>query len=469
MTAPTLAAPTTPAEWEEYVNGFDTPEAFKAAFADDSDKGFKAKLAAYQGATNKTMEDLKRQVTESATASMLELLKRGEAGDDVATRKNALSLVEAAKSRGSKLGTAYNKAAAGAPADGVFDNQGEFVQAILARQSNSATDAQLELIRQHGDRFKNYSERNPSDGGFLVPEEFRADILEVALEAAIVRPRATVVPMSGLKLKYPAIDMSTEVGEVFGGIIMYWLDEGQTIPDTSAAFAAIQLELNKLGGLASLPNELVRDAKALNVWLNANLPKALAHFEDIGYLKGNGVKKPLGALHADNPALIVVGDETGQSTASITWVNVLSMFARMLPESLDNAEWYITPDAIPEIFTMALPVGTGGSAVMMAEGGGTGALPMTMLGLPINWTRKAPATMGTQGDISLADLSTYIIGDGQEMRFDTSQHSSFRSDKTDLRVITRVDGQPGVLNPLTPENNGPTLSPYVQLETRTLD
>lgn len=472
MTAPTKAAPTTPKEWEEYVQtALATPEAFQAAYADQTETGFLAKLKGYQGATNKTMEDLKAQVLEQTSASVLELLKKNgaEGVDGPDGRRNALSLVDTARRAQTKHGALYNKAASGAPADGVFANQGEFVQAILARQNNQTTDKQAELLRTHAEKFKNYSERNPSDGGFLVPEEFRADILEVALEAAIVRPRATVVPMSSLKLKYPAIDMSTEVGEVYGGIVMYWLDEGQTIPDTSAAFAAIMLELNKLAGLASLPNELVRDAAALNAWLNASMPKAIAHFEDVGFLKGNGVKKPLGALHADNPALIVVGDETGQSTASITWLNVLAMFARMLPESLDNAEWVITPDALPEIFTMALPVGTGGSAVMMGEGGGPGRLPMTMLGLPINWSRKAPATLGTQGDISLVDFSTYVIGDGQEMRFDTSPHSSFRSDKTDMRIIERVDGQPGVLQPLTPENGGPTLSPYVQLETRSLD
>jgi HK97 family phage major capsid protein len=94
---------------------------------------------------------------------------------------------------------------------------------------------------------------------------------------------------------------------------------------------------------------------------------------------------------------------------------------------------------------------------------------MTMLGMPIKWSRKAPAVLGTQGDISLADFSKYVIGDTQQMSLDSSPHSSFRSDKTDFRIIERIDGQPGMLEPLTPENGGPTLSAFVQLETRSLD
>ncbi len=230
-------------------------------------------------------------------------------------------------------------------------------------------------------------------------------------------------------------------------------------------FAAVSLEANKLTGGALVPNELLRDAKVLETWMRNSMPLGIAEFEDRGLLKGDGVKKPLGALHADNPALITAAKEVGQ-TSGITWNNVLSMFSRMLPESYDRAVWVITPDAIPEIFTMALPVGTGGSAVMLGEGSGSQRLPMSLLGIPIIWSRKAPAVLGTKGDISLVDLSHYLIGDTQDMRIDTSEHVAFWTDKTGFRIIERIDGQPSMLSALTPENGGPTLSAFVQMETR---
>jgi HK97 family phage major capsid protein len=456
MTAPT-AVPTNPAEWEEYVHtALSSPEAFKAAF-DSGD--FKKAMLGYRGATNKTMTDIKAQLSEEMQASVLELFQKQ--GNTPEGRPNFN-----AKAFAARKGAGFNDFAPGAQ-NKVWQTTGQMLSDILT-PSKALSKEQSARLDAYQD-FKNaYSEKVPSEGGFLIPEELRAEVLSTALETAIVRPKAQVVPLTTGRMKWPVVDFTTEVGEVFGGIIMSWLDEGQTIPETSGTFAALELIAHKLGGLASPPNELVRDAAAFEAWLRSALPAALAHFEDIGFLTGDGVKKPLGALSANNPALIVVNDEGAAQQSGITWLNVLGMVARMLPDSFASAEWIITPDALPEIFTMALPVGTGGSAVMVGEGTGSQRLPTSMLGMPITWSRKAPAVLGTQGDISLVDNSKYVIGDTMAVTLDASEHSSFRSDKTDFRVITRVDGQPGMTSALTPQNNGPTLSAWIQLATRTV-
>lgn len=458
----------TPAEWEEYLQtALDTPEKFLESAKSGE---FKAKLdgytTAYRDGVNSTMRDLKGQLTDQVSASVLEMFKKN--GVETDGRPD----LRPADIKAQKAGTAYNKLAPGAipGLDKIWDNSGQMVQDILLRQQGKPT-AEIRARLDKYEEFVNaYSPNIPADGGILIPEEVRADILTRALEGAVVRPQATVVPLPTGKLRWPVNDMTTEVNEVYGGIQFAWLDAGETFTETSASFGAVTLEQHKLGGLASIPNELVRFAPALETWVRTNMPDGLREFEDRAFIKGDGASgKPLGGLHANNPALIVVDDESSQSTASITWVNVLTMFSRLLPESYANAEWDITPDALPEIFQMALPVGTGGSAVMLGEGQGPSRLPMSMLGVPIRWTRKAPAAMGTQGDISLADWSQYAIGDAFAITLDTSEHSSFRSDKTDFRILEHVDGRPAMLSPLTPENNGPTLSAFVQLESRTLD
>lgn len=454
MTAPPVAVPTDQVEWAEYLNTtLATPEAFAAQL---NSGVFRAMLDGYVNTKAKDMANLRTEANEQLIASVIEMAKNNGVRPDV--QRIALA---------ASKGGAYNEGAPGA-LNKVWSNGGQMLSDIFT-PVKALKPEQSARLAAYTDFEMAYSERIPSEGGYLVPEEIRADILSLTLEQAIVRPQAVVVPMSTSKLKWPVLDFTTEVGEVYGGIVMSWLDEGEEITPTSATFAAIALVAHKLGGLARIPNELVRDATALEAWVRSAMPNAVMHFEDLAFLKGNGVAKPLGGLHADNPALLVVGDETGQSTASITWNNVLAMFARLLPESYANAEWVITPDAIPEIFSMALPVGVGGSAVMLGEGQGPQKLPMSMLGIPIRWSRKAPAAMGTQGDISLVDWSKYVIGDTQQMTLDTSEHSAFTSDKTDFRIIERVDGQPGLLSPLTPENNGPTLSAFIQLETRTTD
>lgn len=452
------ADPSTPAEFEEWLNtALATPELAAEAI---NSGDFAEKIRGYTSARNKTMDDLKDQLKEQVTASVLEMFKRN--GQEVDGRVDLAPTNE----RALRAGTARNGEAIGVPVEKIWNSAAQMIQDITSagtkiqsKESRARMDAYLE--------FQNaYSQGVPSEGGFLVPEQTRSDIMTRALEVATVRPQAIVVSMPGSKFKWPAVDFTTEVGEVFGGIAMSWLDEGQSFPASSGTFATVDLNAHKLGGYASIPNDILRHAPALEQWVRTNMPKAIGHFEDIGFMSGDGAKKPLGGLHSTNPALITVSKETGQAADTITWVNVLAMFARLLPESYGSAEWDITPDALPEIMTMALPVGTGGSAVMVGEGSGPQKLPMTMLGVPIRWTRKTPGLLGDQGDISLVDWSTYIIGDTTSMRLDTSEHVDFRSDKTAFRILEEVDGQPGLLSALTPQNNGPTLSAYIQLAER---
>ncbi len=273
-----------------------------------------------------------------------------------------------------------------------------------------------------------------------------------------------VVPMATGKLRFPATDFTTEVGEVYGGIQVFWVDEGQEIPDSSASFAAVALNAHKLAALANVPNELVRDWGGFTAWIRKNLPEAIVHSEDVGCLKGNGVGKPLGAIHSSNPALITVAAEVNQPSGTFTWINAVTMYSRLLPESADTAVWIVTPDAFVELATMALPIGTAGAAVWMPDAHGKPM--MTLLGLPVIMSRKAPAVLGTQGDVSLVDFNQYVIGDTQTMSLESSEHAKFSSDKTVFRVLQRLDGTPTMLSELTPENNGPTLSAYIQLATR---
>jgi HK97 family phage major capsid protein len=448
----TKALPKNPKEWEEYIDSFkdDDPQRGAARFAEELSTGnFRASLDSYMHAQNGTMADLKAELTEQMQASVLELAKRNGIGSG-AIRHAATQ------------GGAPRADAPGAALNGKTNSAAEFFQTVLRKPELLSPEA-----RALRGEILNYTSTTGEGGGFLIPEEWRSEIFSApALEEAVVRPRATVIPMSSLTLKYPAIDFTTEVGETLGGMSFYWMDEDGEIPDTSANFAQVEFHAWRMGGAAIVPNDTLKDGPALETWIRTNLPRGISDFEDRAFIKGDGVKKPLGALTTANPSLITVTKESGQPAASITWNNVLAMFARMLPDCYDAATWTITPDALPEIFTMALPVGTGGSAVMIAPGAGNVAPTMTLLGRPIKWSRKAPGVLGTQGDISLADYRMYGIGDRQSVQLDTSEHVRFLSDKTVFRVIERVDGQPLLKSAFTPENGGPTLSAFVQIETR---
>jgi HK97 family phage major capsid protein len=440
MTATT--APKTTAEWDHYLSGLDTPEKHAQAVSDGS---FQNALKSYVEAQNKERVDITAQVNEQVQATMTEFFK--EHGKDAVNR---LDLAPPAPTTGINLDyeKIQNKRAIGAPLNGQFEDIGEFFSTVWHKgPANKAQRDKLEILNT-------YQEKVPSDGGFLVPEEFRAEILRLSLENAIVRPRARVVPMGSATLRFPTIDSTSNVSSVYGGVVAYWTEEGAELTESQATFGSVKLEAWKLTALAHVTNELVRDAAgAFGMFIREVFPEAVSYYEDIAFLQGNGAGQPLGALHANNTALVTVSAETSQTASTIVWENVIKMYARMLPSSINRAVWIASPDTFAELATMALTVGTGGSAVWLTDG--HGAPQLTLL-----------AALGTKGDLSFVDLGMYLIGDRQQMNVDSSEHVKFTSDKTTYRVISRVDGRPWLTSAITPRNNSATLSPFVNLATR---
>lgn len=311
--------------------------------------------------------------------------------------------------------------------------------------------------------YKDMTEGQGGDGGFLVPEEYRADLLRLSLERSVVRPRARVIPMATPTMRIPSIKDTSHASTVFGGVSASWVGEaGDVSTVTQPTFSQVKLEARKLTGFTEASNELLADsAIGLEALINSLFSDAIAYFEDDAFINGTGAGQPLGILNAD--ALVTVAAETGQGAATILYENIVNMYSRMLPQSLGMAFWFGHPDIFPQLAQMALNVGTGGSAVWISNA--QSGPPATIFGRPLILTEKAQ-TLGTAGDLYFVDLSFYLIGDRQALSVASSPHVRFTTDETVWRFIQRVDGRPWIQSALTPRNGSTTLSPFVNLATR---
>lgn len=406
--------------------------------------------------------DLNRLVAEETQKQLAQMLKdNGADGSRDGIRR--LNLDPQTRPTGTMLtahkqATAYNPKAPGARLDNEFANAGEFIHAAWHLNNNADLQQKMASLRNA------YSSVVPADGGFLVPETLRSQLLEIALEMAVVRSRATVVPMETARVPFPMIDSTTNVGSVFGGMIAYWGEESAALNDSSPKFGRAVLDSKKLTGLSVVPNELLADSLISFAALVERLwPQALAFFEDVAFMSGTGVGEPLGFLGAGNAAGVAVAKETGQTADTIVVENVIKMYSRMLPSSLSRGIWVCSPEAIPELFTMALSVGTGGGPVMLTNV--TGPAPMTIFGRPLVVSEKA-GRLGDRSDLAFVDLSYYLIGDRQTMTASSSTDWKFGNDQTAFRIIQRVDGRPWLQSAITPANGGPTLSPFVEIADR---
>lgn len=419
-------------------------------------------IQGYAAAQQGPDSELFRQVKAASQAAMIDFLrsvedpniKRVALHDSIdPQRGDTPRMVRNARA----YAVGHNPRAAGAVLDAEFADSGDYFRSL-------GPSATVEDAQRWGRLRNAYSTIVPSEGGFLVPEALRSQLLQVALESAVVRSRAFVVPMETQKLSFPMVDSTTNVGSVFGGMVAYWTEEGAALTQSSATFGRVSLEAKKLTGYAEVPSELIADSlPSFSAFVDQAWPQALAFFEDLAFIRGTGVGEPLGFLGAGNNAAIAVAKESGQAADTLQWLNVINMYSRMLPGSLSRAVWLVAPNVFPQLATMSLTVGTGGAAVWMPDG--HGAPVMTLLGRPVIMSEKMNV-LGDRGDIALVDLGYYLIGDRQEMTARASEDYKFGNDKVAYRIIERVDGRPWIQSAITPANGGPTLSPFVELADR---
>lgn len=402
-------------------------------------------------------DETQKQWAEFLKAHGAEDLKRPDLRDHT---PDPYSSVAAKNARAQGL---YNRGALGAKVDKLFADAGDYFHTIWrgnGARETAEVSSKLEQLR-------NFSSDVPSDGGFLVPETLRSELLSVALETAIVRSLARVVPMSTLRVPFPSIDSTSNVSSVYGGISGYWTEEAGKLTSSKPRFGRVVLDAKKLTAYTEIPSELLSDSLiSLTMFINQMFPEALSFFEDIAFLTGDGVGRPLGALNG--AAAIPV---TRTTSGSIEFNDVINMFARMLPQSMKRAVWVASIDTFPKLAGMRIiqqnvagteNVGVASPAVWLNNGQVIGGPPMTLMGRPVIFTEKTPA-LGSAGDLAFVDFGFYLIGDRQAMQAKQSDDFKFDTDEVAFRIIERVDGRPWLQSAITPHNGGNTLSPIVKL------
>lgn len=466
--APKTPIPVSATELEEMLH---SPEVYAKVYADPETRSeFQRKYAA---AMLKADPEFQAQLREQVQMGVAEFVSReGEPQQRIGARlaggRPVVTADGQAIARG--RGAVYNKFAPGAQLEQAFKGEdrfssiGEICRAIREEARPTATRDRADLLRKMENvrSFQNsFGSEDPGAGGFLIPEIMRSELLQLALEETIVRSRATVIPMSTLRVPIPTVDDTSHVSSVFGGITFYWAEESSSLPESQATFGKVLLDAKKLVGFFKVPNELLADAPAFSSWFDTRIPQGLAWSEDVAFMSETGTGTPEGFI--GSPGYVTIDRA---ATNSIAWSDIVTMYSRMLPQSLNNAVWIAAHDSFPFIAQLSLStpgIWMGGWAARDASD----APPVTIMGRPVFFTEKVPSTLasgGAVGDLSFVDLSYYLIGDRQAVAVSASEHAFFQNDQTAYRIIERVDGRPWLQTALTPHNgSASTLSAYVGL------
>lgn len=354
--------------------------------------------------------------------------------------------------------------------DRKFLSLGEQLMAVRNAYQFGQVDARLrnKAVNDAGVALKatGLSEGVPADGGFLIQQEFVPTLLARVYETGILVSkvdRQKVGPNSN-GMKFPAdAETSRADGSRAGGIQMYWAAEAGAKTASIPQFRHISLELKKLIGLCYVTDELLQDAIALEVYINKKFTEEMGFKLDDGIVNGTGAGQMLGIMAS--PALVTVAKETNQVALTIVSANVIKMRARLWSKSRKNSVWLINQDIETQLHQLNQAVGTGGIPVYMPMNGLSSEPYDSLYGRPIIPIEQCQ-TVGTLGDIILADLSQYLMIDKGGMQAASSIHVKFLYDETAFRFVYRCDGQPWWNSALTPFKGTNTQSPFVALATR---
>lgn len=320
------------------------------------------------------------------------------------------------------------------------------------------------------------SEGIAADGGFLVQSDFASELLQNLYTVGEIAQRVRKIPIgpnsNGIKMN--GVDETSRVnGSRWGGIQAFWTGEAQQKTASTPKFRRIAMELDKLTGLCYATDELLQDSMALEAWLRQAFDDEFTFKVEDAIVNGTGAGMPLGILNSG--AVITVNKEGSQAAATITANNILAMWARLPARSRKNAVWLVNVDTEPQLgqlYTVIKNVaGTenvGGIAsvgVSYTPAGYNGNEYATLMGRPVIPCEYC-ATLGTAGDLILADLTQYLAIDKGPSQFGSSIHVRFIYDETVFRFVYRFNGQPIWRTAMTPYKGTNTQSPFIVLQTR---
>ena len=168
---------------------------------------------------------------------------------------------------------------------------------------------------------------NAVDGAYYVPEDSAKALRKAIADEGAIRAISTnLTHYEGTSTIW-----ASESDDVFE-----YVPEGGQIPgfDAEDDIAKFPIRRHKLAGLVKMSSEFAYDVHFdLKKHLTARIAKSAAKAEDASFVSGDGTSKPFGLLHP------TAGAETGVTTESLSYDDVIDLFFSVKPEYRKKATW----------------------------------------------------------------------------------------------------------------------------------
>lgn len=277
-------------------------------------------------------------------------------------------------------------------------------------------------------QLKDLSEGTDANGGYLVPTEFRNQLVEKLYKGAYIRKFATVIPMASDKMEMP-VEANT--------VSVNWTTELAVITQSDPTFGTVTLAANMLAGISRQSRQLLADA-AINEEVQSLLirifARALGLAEDTAFMVGTGTGQPKGIR------TYTITQTVAQAGASLADSDVSNLIYT-LPRQYRNNAVFVLRDSVAKLISNLRST----DGKKLHESIDNRESP-TLYGYPVVISDDIPANLGVgvnESEVYFGDLSFYYIGDRQQVfsEVSTQEGTSFEKHRAAVKVGERLDGQ----------------------------
>ena len=289
--------------------------------------------------------------------------------------------------------------------------------------------------------FKALSATVPSDGGYLVPEVYASEIIELLYPATVIFSLgARRLGMSNGNMNIP---------KVRSGSRAKFVGENRKIPSTAPGFGNLKLSARKLTAIIPMSNDLLRSTNFDNdVIVGQDITKQMALGADYGALMGKGGEfQPVGITENKNVLTIdttKLDADYASSAGVLTAMFPGYMVAAVLKNNVLAGSLGFTFNTSVEQYFKNLRDNVGG--FIFAEEMNK---QHTLVGYPYRTTNLFE-TVGGKTKIIFGDWNDLVFGEQGALEIETSREgswtdeagnliSAFENDQTLIRAINNVD------------------------------
>jgi len=274
---------------------------------------------------------------------------------------------------------------------------------------------------------KALSEGTDSAGGYLVPEEFVARVLDIASDVGYARRLGTVLTMTRDTLNIPKLASKPSVS---------WIAEGGQISTGEPTFGQVQLVAKKAGLIVPVTTELFEDSTVdVGQILSRIFAEALATAEDEQAFTGDGTVFT-GILNVSGVNTVTMGSGD-TSFDKLDATDLINLIAAVPSTVAPRSAFFMHRTILAHIKTL-----TDGSGNYLFDPN-----DRTIWGYPVHTIDAMPKLADSGADkafVIFGDPSWLYLGDRKQMSVALADQATvgstklFEQDMIALRVVERV-------------------------------